>query len=385
MNRLIRRQIRRNETMRKGENIYLRKDGRWEGRYPKGRKINGRLKYGYIYGKSYTEVRQKLYPLKIQYQSLQQVKGVSADTFEEWTIEWLNEVQEEVKPSTFASYYYKISKYILPVIKDVPLNEISIENGKLLLHSLQKKLARSTIQVVFRILNKCLNYAKKCGKLVANPLSELQLPKSKRRKVRALTVAEQKRMMQVAFQEKKGRGIPTLLSLHSGMRIGEIAALKWSDVDFDADLIQVHHTYQRVGTIEMKKKTQLVFADSKTEASVRVIPLSPTLKKLLKEHQKQSRGCFVFSTNGQPCEPRLLTYHFHKIREKAHLSEIHFHQLRHTFATRCLEVKKDIPAVSALLGHASTQMTLDTYVDAMLEQRFSVIYKMDDFIGAGIM
>ncbi|MBU5359591.1 site-specific integrase [Enterococcus raffinosus] len=371
--------------MRKGENIYLRKDGRWEGRYPKGRKLNGRLKYGYIYGKSYTEVRQKLYPLKIQYQSLQQVKGVSADTFEEWTMEWLNEIQEEVKPSTFASYYYKITKYILPVLKDIPLNELTIENGKILLRYLQKMLSQSTVQVVFRILNKCLNYAKKLGKLVSNPISELQLPKSKRRKVRALTVSEQKRMMRAASQEKKGRGIPTLLSLHSGMRIGEIAALKWSDIDFEADLIHVHHTYQRVGTTELKQKTQLILADSKTEASVRVIPLSPTLKALLKQHQKKSKGSFVFSTNGQPCEPRLLTYHFHKIRERAGLTEIHFHQLRHTFATRCLEVKKDIPSVSALLGHASTQMTLDTYVDAMLDQRFSVIYKMDDYFGAGII
>ena len=97
-------------------------------------------------------------------------------------------------------------------------------------------------------------------------------------------------------------------------------------------------------------------------------------------HRKESKGSFVFSTNGQPCEPRLLTHHFHRIRLKAGLIKIHFHQLRHTFATRCLEAKKDISSVSALLGHASTQMTLDTYVDAMLEQRFQVIDELDQFI-----
>lgn len=367
--------------MRKGENIYLRKDGRWEGRYPKGRKNDGRIKYGYIYGKSYTEVKKKLYPKKIYYQSLQQVHGISVESFEDWTAEWLSEVQEDVKPSTFASYYYKITKYILPVLKDVPLNELSTDNGKKLLRELQSKLTRSTIQVVFRILNKCLNHAKKCGKILSNPFSELKLPKSKSKKVRALTLSEQKRVMTAAANEKKGYGIPTLLALHSGLRIGEIAALKWSDIDFESNLIHVNQTYQRIATLEETRKTQLILTDSKTEASERVVPIGPTLKKLLLEHKKRSlNNLFVFSTNGQPCEPRLLTYHFHRIRAKANLTTIHFHQLRHTFATRCLEANKDVSSVSALLGHASTQMTLDTYVDAMMEQRYHVITEMDQLV-----
>lgn len=366
--------------MRKGENIYQRKDGRWEGRFPKGRKLNGRIKYGYIYGKSYTEVRQRLYPLRIHYQSLQKIQGSSAETFEEWAKEWLNEVQDDVKPSTLSSYHYKLNKYVFPIIKMVPLNELSLEIGKTLLKELQKKLARSTIQVIFRILNKCLNNAKKNGKINVNPFSELKVPKAKQVKIRALTLSEQRKVMEVAAHEKKGYGIPVLLALHSGMRIGEIAALKWSDIDFDTNLIHVHHTYQRIPVFETKKKTQLLLADSKTESSVRVIPISKVLRKLLLDHQKRSKGVFVFSTKGQPCEPRLLTHHFHRIRAKAELAKIHFHQLRHTFATRCLEAYRDISSVSAMLGHASTQMTLDTYVDAMLEQRYQVIEKMANLI-----
>lgn len=371
---------RRKFYMRKGENIYLRKDGRWEGRYPKGRKLSGRIKYGYIYGKSYSEVKQKLYPLRLKYQSLQQIQGSSAETFEEWTIEWFNEVQNEVKPSTFSSYYYKLCTYVFPIIRDISLNELSIETGKKLLTDLQKKLSNSTIQVIFRILNKCLNHAKKLGKINVNPFSELKIPKKKQRKIRALSLSEQKNVMAIAAKEKKGYGIPALLALYSGMRIGEIAALKWSDIDFDANLINVSHTYQRIPIIDKQRKTQLVLTDSKTDASVRIIPMSKTLKKLLLTHRKHSKGAFVFSTNGQPCEPRLLTYHFHQIRRKAGLLHIHFHQLRHTFATRCLEANKDIPSVSAILGHASTQMTLDTYVDAMLEQRYQVIDDLDCFI-----
>lgn len=171
-----------------------------------------------------------------------------------------------------------------------------------------------------------------------------------------------------------------MLALYSGLRIGEIAALKWADIDFETNLMYVQHTYQRIPSLHSTKKTQLILADSKTEASVRVIPIGKTLKRLLLQHRKQSKGSFVFSTNGQPCEPRLLTYHFHRIRLKAGLIQIHFHQLRHTFATRCLEARKDISSVSALLGHASTQMTLDTYVDAMLDQRYRVIKELDRMI-----
>lgn len=366
--------------MRKGENIYLRKDGRWEGRYSKGRKINGKIKYGYVYGKSYTEVRKKMFPLKIHYMTVQQTQGIASETFEEWASYWLSYVQQEVKPSTFSSYYYKIYKYVLPTLKDIPLNELTTEQGKEVLKKLSDKLARSTVHVIFRILNKCLNYAKKCGKIFSNPFASLQLPKVKKKKVKALTRLEQKRLMQIALNEKKGKGLPVLLALHSGMRIGEISALRWSDIDFDSGLIHVNHTYQRISLSYGEQRTQLNFASSKTEASIRVIPISQALRKLLIKHKRRSKGEFVFSHSGKPCEPRLLTYYFHKIRLKANLPHIHFHQLRHTFATRCLESKGDISSVSALLGHASTQMTLDTYVNALLEQRYQVIKQMEKTI-----
>lgn len=366
--------------MRKGENIYLRKDGRWEGRYPKGRTSNGRIKYGYIYGKSYTEVKQKIFPLRVHYSTLQQTQGISSESFEEWGNQWLIDIQREIKPSTYSSYFYKLTKYVFPQIKEIPLNELSEEHGKLLLNELQKKLSNSTIQVVFRIINKCLNYAKKVGKIVTNPFSEIKLPKVKRNKVSAMSRSEQSKLMSIAKKEKKNRGLPVLLALYSGMRIGEIAALKWEDIDFESGLIYVNNTYQRIGALSTFDKTRLVFAESKTDSSVRIIPIGKTLKKLLQNHQKKSKSSFVFSTNGHPCEPRLLTYHFHQIRKKANLTKVHFHQLRHTFATRCLEAKGDVSSVSALLGHASTQMTLDTYVHALMEQRTHVISEMEKMI-----
>ena len=93
--------------------------------------------------------------------------------------------------------------------------------------------------------------------------------------------------------------------------------------------------------------------------------------------QKNTAKENLFSRNNKPCEPRLLTYYFHKLRDKVQLDKVHFHQLRHTFATRCLESTSDIVSVSALLGHSSTQMTLDIYADSLLEQRIKAIKRME--------
>ncbi|MBX8935325.1 site-specific integrase [Enterococcus gilvus] len=364
--------------MRRGENIYKRKDGRWEGRYKKGYKANGKIKYGYIYGKTFQEVRIQLYALKAQYYTQQEIHGSACIPLEEWGRTWLVGIQDEVKPSTYGTYRYKLNRYVFPYIGHVLLNELTHETGKLLVSKWQEKgLQTSTMRVIIRIANKCLNYAKKEKKINENPFLKLKLPKEKNKPIRALTRKEQTKLEKVALKEKKHRGLPTYLALNTGLRIGEISALKWSDIDFDQNLIHVTQTCQRIALSRKGQKTQLMIGPTKTESSVRSIPMAKVLRRELLKHRGQSKGIFVFSTKNHPMEPRLLTYHFHRIRKKCGLEEIHFHQLRHSFATRCLEVQSDILSVSAMLGHASSKLTLDTYADSMMEQRFEVIYRME--------
>lgn len=366
--------------MRRGENIYWRKDKRWEGRYPKGKKANGKTKYGSVYGKTLREVREKLYPLKVKYQSIQNSQGISAISFREWGYSWLEEVKATVKQSTYANYEHKLLHYVLSEIGDYSLNELNEEAAGELLVSLQlKKLKPSTIHVIFRITNQCLAVAIRKNLLRENPFKEIQLPKVVKTKNQALTRQEQKRLETVAMSEENGKGLPVLLALYAGLRIGEIAALAWKDIDFENNLIHVHSTFQRVFSLIEGKKTELVYTSSKTNSSIRSIPMSQGLKKALLQQRKRVKGEFVLSSE-HPLEPRLLTYHFHRMRKKARLATIHFHQLRHTFATRCLESKGDIMSVSALLGHGSTQMTLDTYASSLLEQQFQVVAQMEKAI-----
>jgi len=363
---------------RKGENIYKRKDGRWEGRYKKGRKATGQLKYGYIYGKSYSEVKERLYSYKLKYQTIVQLHGESAITYEEWALRWLMERQETIKPSTYSTYLYKLKQYVFPTIGPLSLNQLTHEKIQELVYFWKTcKLKASTIHVLYQIIKK--SFAEACeNKLILHsPCQNIYLPKKQRPQPHALSKQEQTSIEKAAKALPLYKGLPTLLALNSGLRIGEIAALRWQDIDLENRMIYIKKTFQRIPLISRTQKTQLLLDSSKTDKSMRAIPMSFTVYKYLKKWKKKSSSAYVCSNKATPSEPRLLTYYFHKIRAYCGLVNIHFHHLRHTFATRCIESNGDVASVSRLLGHASTKTTLDVYTDSFMEGRQRVIAQMD--------
>lgn len=364
---------------RRGENIYKRKDGRWEGRYKKGRKLDGTILYGYVYGKSYSEIKKNLIAHKAQYLELVTDNGELAMTFEDWALTWLQEMKKKVKVSTFSHYEYKVHHYLLPYLGKYPVNQITSEVLQVFLkHLEQKSLGASTIRLLFQLLKQCLNGTPTMPQLLKNPCDQVQLPRVQKRNICALTRTEQNNIEKAALKIDFTKGFPVLLALQAGMRIGEIAALKWEDLDFDQKVIHVRQTYQRISRYAFRQSaTELHLSSAKSQSAIRVIPMTGQICQILKEQKSHQESEFVFSVNDRPCEPRLITYHFHRIREEIGLQEIHFHQLRHTFATRCIEAKADIASVSALMGHRSTQMTLDIYTDALLDQRIQTIKSME--------
>lgn len=367
-----------NSMPRKGENIYKRKDGRWEGRFKKGRKENGQLKYGYLYGPTYLSVKERLYTYKLKYQTLIQFQGESALSYEDWGMIWLIQQQSLIKASTYSTYLYKLKKYIFPTIGSLALNELTKENVRSLIEQWQQQgLKATTIHVLYHILKKSLASAREQEKIIQNPCEGIRLPKKKRTIIRALTKTDQLCLEEKAKAIPGHKGIPVLLALNTGMRIGEIAALRWQDIDFTKKVIYVHQTFQRLTIGQVEAKTQLVFDQSKTMSSNRIIPIGRTLYKYLKKWHRKSKGSYVCSNKETPSEPRLLTYYFHQLRKICGLEMVHFHQLRHTFATRCIESNGDVASVSKLLGHTSTKTTLDIYTDSLLESREQVIYRMD--------
>lgn len=364
---------------KRGENIYKRKDGRWEGRYIKGRKLDGKIQYGYIYSNSYKTTQNKLIEKKYLYRENQSERVLYSVSVRQWLTHWLtNDVKQRVKVSSFASYQYKIEHYIFPSLGECPLGQLTPEIITKLISDLKYQgLSMNTIKVILTIFKQGTSAALKADFIIDCPFKDIQIPSEQKTKVNALSLAVQRKVEERAV--KDDYGLPTFLALYTGMRIGEISALQWSDIDFDRDAILVKHTYQRLPLGKEGQRTQLSLSKAKSASSQRMIPLAKSVKvKLLNLKKRKTDNLFVFENKGLPIEPRLLTYHFKKITRDIGIEDIHFHQLRHTFATRCLEAQENIAVISAILGHHSVKTTLDIYTDALTFEKRSMIQKMEN-------
>ncbi|MGX7149318.1 tyrosine-type recombinase/integrase [Enterococcus ureasiticus] len=364
--------------MTKGENIYKRKDGRWEGRYPKGRKTDGSIHYGYVYAYSYRSVKEQLFEKKVQTSVFYtKSKKEFHGTFGEWSQIWMTTIMApKIKDSTFASYKNKIDLHILPFLEHRPLKKIVPDDIEQLISQLSGRLSASSVHVIFRIVKSCFEAAKDRAYIYSNPCEDVTLPKVNKEKVRALTRAEHKAIEQVSLQTKKG--LPILIALETGMRIGEICALKWEDIDFQSSIIHVNRTKQRICLPDDSgNKTQIIETAPKTPNSNRFIPISLKLKKSLLTWKEDSQSPFVIANGDHAIEPRTVSYRFEQIKQQLGLEGISFHSLRHTFATRCVELGVNIAAISSLLGHSSIKLTLDTYTSSFLEENRIAIKKLD--------
>ncbi|MGL6198865.1 MAG: site-specific integrase [Lachnospiraceae bacterium] len=357
---------------RKGENIHKRKDGRWEGRYKKGEKEDGTILYGYFYAYSYQEVKDKLIELKFIYSQFYESKNESVDyngTVLDFSVEYMGDLElSDIKRSTFSNYNSMMKKHIRPYFDDQKLASLNTGDIIEFVDSLkQKNMGAGAIHGVLGLLSRMLHAAVKEKKLLVNPCEEIDLPKLEKARIEPLSPTEQKELEAVAFQHEYG--IPVILALYTGMRIGEISGLKWTDINFDTGFIHVQRTIQRISVENSDTKTTVIIDTPKTDSSNRLIPIIPKIKSLLLDLKSQATCEYVVTCKGSFAEPRVIRYRYSVMVEKAGLRYVSFHTLRHTFATRGMEVHMDVPALSSSLGHSSIKMTLDVYTASVLEQR----------------
>ena len=173
------------------------------------------------------------------------------------------------------------------------------------------------------------------------------------------------------------------ISLNTGLRIGEICALKWSDINVTEGTIIVQRTIERIYVVEGEKKhTQLVINTPKTVNSCREIPMSKELLAMVKPMKKVVNGDFYVLTNDdKPTEPRTYRNYYNRLMEKLDIPKLKYHGLRHSFATRCIEAGCDYKTVSVLLGHSNISTTLNLYVHPNMEQKKRCINKMLKSLG----
>lgn len=361
---------------RRGENIYRRKDGRWEGRYVKGKRPNGTTWFGYVYGTRYSEVKKRLISLKSARQDEVSASCRMRKRLSAWLDIWLDEeVRRRVKRSTFEGYVRMVEQHIKPHLGGYYLHEITEEHLRSFSNQLDENLAAGTIRGIQRLLKAALKEAVSAGYIAESPFRRFRLHRIPHRMPRVLTVDEQHKLEQAALQDKI---LEPILALYTGLRLGELCALKWGDIDFSSQTLSVQRSVQRLTCADSAAKTALQIGMPKSASSVRQIPLSDHLIGLLREKRAEnSQDEFVFpAKNGSAMDPRTLQNRFKSFAKSLGIEGAHVHTLRHTFAARCLEQQVGFEVLAQLLGHSSPRITMDHYAHATQDNMRRAISKL---------
>lgn len=365
---------------KKGENIYKRKDGRWEARFVRERSLDGSIHYGYCYGKSYKEVKEKVSVKKsLLINDVENASKKSSEKFSRYCWEWLFLINHKVKESTYVKYVTAVNNHILPLLGKLPLGELSsvvIEKFSRELSDV-KGLSSKTVKDILVVLQAILNYTSK--NYFGMPIIEISYPKEQKKEMRVLSTKEQRIFTNYLLQNPDVYKIGILIALTTGLRIGEICALKWKDVSFENMTIKVSQTMQRLKNLDenSNSKTRIVISEPKSDNSARIIPLTDFTADIFKLLDKENRSEFVLSgRDNKFVEPRVLQYRLGKYTKECGLEGVHFHTLRHSFATRCVEVGFELKSLSEILGHSNPTITMQRYVHSSLELKRNNMNKL---------
>lgn len=353
---------------RKGENIFKRKDGRWEARYVKGYDMYGRQQYGSIYGKNYLEVKNKRANFLLNYKIYKKEQQEKNVFFYDKIIQWLKYQKLSVKITTYTYYSNVVNKYIIPFLGNILLDllpEDSIINFVAQLNN-NFNLKDSTIREIVTILMQILKF---CNKEI-----KIKLPKIKKKEILTLNYKEKQKLEKYILNNINNYSVGILISLYTGLRIRELCALQWKDINLNNGILSVSKTLTRVCNFDNHlSKTKLIIIDAKTNNSIRQIPISKNLIILLnKIRGNQSESNYVLTSTGNFIDPRNFYNQYKRIMKKCNLEQYNFHALRHTFATTCTEKGLDPKSLSEILGHSDIRITLSLYVhpNMKLKQNF---------------
>ncbi len=317
---------------KKGENIFLRKDGRWEARYPKDYDDEGRIIYGYVYAKTYTEVKKKKNQKLIELNSAQDCKSENPK-FENIVKEFLNQKKITVKESTYSNYYELINLYIKPHFFEYKKRSLSLEKVIDIYNKHYISLSQKTIKDVLVLLNQILKFAKIDFRV--------PYPKTKNTDFIILSQEEIMKLEDYTFNNFNNITFGYLLSLYTGIRIGELCALKWSDIDLDNRCISINKTLERIKNFDPNddRKTKIVINTPKSDNSVRELPIPSSMIPYITNLKKNvSNENDYFLTNKQKyIEPKSLR---RKFTTAINLLDIDckFHSLRHTLLQDVLKM-----------------------------------------------
>lgn len=360
---------------KRGENIYKRKDGRWEGRIlihaPDSKRIS-------VYGKTYREVRDRMQEKKLLPAVVHCPKRVS-----EATEVWLASRERLLKPSSVAKYRNLVQRHILPLLGKLricDLDRVTVSGFVRALSCGQTgsgvQLTRKTVRDVLMILEKSVRFAGELSFSVEK--NELSGKTGGGKRITVLSEREQKRLEEQLLTDTDEKKLGLLLCLYAGLRIGEICAMRWECIDLCEKTLSVNVTMQRlqIAGAASGQRTGVIESSPKSEDSRRTVPIADFLIEQLLKRKPRLQSAYLLTGSEQYIEPRSYENYYKRVLSAAGIPICNFHTLRHTFATRCIESGADAKTVSVLLGHSTVRMTLDRYVHPTMNAKQASINRM---------
>lgn len=297
--------------------------------------------------------------------------------YKDWIYTWLLEKKDYIKESTYANYSNNIFNHIIPKLGNYYLNELNhkvIQDFLLELSKTGRKdnnggLAEKTIKDITIIIKGSIKKGINEDKIKHIELTFNYPKDNKENKLYVLTKREQNKITNYVLENINSRNIGLLISLYSGIRIGELCALRWEDVDFKKNCLTINKTIQRVYIKDKNKNiSKVIITTPKTKNANREIPINKDFLEILKK-VKSDKKHYILTGNEKYIEPRTYRKYFNKILDELKIKHFNFHSLRHTFATNCISLGVDYKTVSELLGHANVNITLNLYVHPRYSQK----------------
>lgn len=375
---------------RHGENIRKRKDGRWEGRYKVFDENREKYIYRSVYGSNYGETKEKLSAARLSLSccGIEKKPAATEDAdgntnmilFSQAASEWLTEIFNRRKLSTYIKYETVYRTHLASIIGSCRLSTNMSQKlkDKIFDHLSREELSESLQKSILCVANQIFTFANR-HYLAGIPLLEHPPVKAKKKTIRIFSRAEQAMLLKCIYgQTDKKYMAAVLLCLYAGLRIGELCALQWTDIDFDGKVLTVNRTVQRIAVPGQVTKTILLETNPKSESSRRTIPLTEEIFGLL-SHLREEQP-YIFGGK-KPLDPRTMQYRFKKILKEAGIDGGTFHTLRHTFATNCVENGMDVKVLSELLGHSDVKITLNRYVHPTMYSKRKQIGALSNYYG----
>ncbi len=349
---------------KRGLNIYKRKDNRWEGRFKCGYTDDGKVKYRSVYAKSYSAVKELL-----EQEKAKQSKGCSCKcTVGELFNLWLNDVRNKVKESTYANYTMKLQKHILPRFSGMKYEALTAHHlNEFIQDKLKSGLSEKYVSDIVVLMKSVARFGSR-NYNYHNRIEFVTLPKTLDKAEKTLlNHEEQQQLREGLVSDQTPSNVGILLASATGIRIGELCALKWLDIDLEKSILTVKQTVQRVCNVG-EKGTHLVLSSPKSHSSIRQIPIPDFILPILRS-ARAADDCYILSGTHKLVESRTLQYRFKSLLKRLSLPQVSFHKLRHQFATRCVELGFDVKTLSEILGHHSVEVTLNRYVHSSIERK----------------